>query len=499
MSKAIPWVTNIDNKPQFHSLDTNLEADVVIVGGGIAGIVTTYLLAKEGKKVVLCEKNKIVSGETGFTTGFITQVFDKGLVENAETWGDEKAKLLWQSGKDIIDLLETIIKEENIECEFKRCPAYIFANNELGFESLKKEVEKAYELGFDNVLLIERNALPFKNHGYMKVENQAKWHVGKFLLSLAKCAEKYGALIYEDSAIHEIAGREKIKVSSRDFTIESEYVIVDTNNPFNSIPEVQERVIPYITYVVNYEVPKGILEEAIYWDTDNPYHYFRIDKGKENDTLMLGGEDHKSGDEPKKDPYKSLNHFLENLYPGIYYKQVETWSGEVLEPIDGIPYIGKTLFNKHMLVSTGFSGNGMTFGPISAVVNRDIVLKRENPWIDLYKLGRLAETGEILKHGIEVAKNVGEKFIHSFKDNDVTEIPNDNGAVIKINNKRIAVYKDKEGNLIKLSPFCTHQKCIVEWNTIEKSWDCPCHGSRFTKDGKVITGPAIEDLSQIVD
>lgn len=497
-TQEIPWLSNLKKTSSFQTLKKDLEVDVAIVGGGIAGITAAYLLSKSNIKVALFEMDTLVSGETGYTTGFITKVFDTPLQELIHSLGDAKARLLWESSQNMIDFIEKVSIEEKIECEFMRCPAYMYSGNEKGTEWLQKEVSSAQSLGFDDVQFSLDKDLSFSSASYMKVENQAKYHVGKFLLGLAQKAQENGALIFEHTKVDDLSGRTEITLTIGGLKVLAKKVIIATNNPFNSPIDIQERLKPYISYVIELKVPKESIEEALYWDTEDPYHYFRIDRKETHDVVILGGEDHKNGHQPQGDPYKNLEKYFQKLFPTIKYEILNTWSGQILESVDGIPFIGETVFNASQLVSTGFAGNGMTFGPLSAHIHKDIILQNKSGLIPLFTPKRFGGTLEFLKHGIEVGKDAVTGFIKSFKNEDsFNKVQENSGMVITVGGKKMAVYKDEKGNVTKLSPYCTHQKCIVNWNQGDKTWDCPCHGSRFSKSGEVITGPAIRPLENL--
>ena len=251
------------------------------------------------------------------------------------------------------------------------------------------------------------------------------------------------------------------------------------------------------SYVIEAVIPSQQLPEALFLDTQDPYHYFRVDRSLLNDRIILGGEDHETGQASDAEArFAKLETFLKKLLPDAPYQIVRRWSGQLYETIDGIPYIGKTHTNKQWLIATGFAGNGMTFGVLSALIHRDLILGRENATTRLYRTRRF--TG--ILHYMERGYNFVKEFVKGFfrnEEQDMRKIGHDEGAVVRINGEQVAVYKSKTGEVTKLSPLCTHLKCVVAWNPDGKTWDCPCHGSRFEKTGKVLNGPASKPLKRI--
>lgn len=494
MTSASPWNPGTD-RFAFPRLETSLEVDVAIIGGGIAGVTTAYELTKAGKKVALLEQDKIAGGASGWTTAFVTQVTDASLAELRSTFGAARAELVWKSGGKAIDELERIIKTEKIDCDFMRCPAYIFANDD---EALKKlHVEEDLARSFGSKAHIDDAPLGFSTPGYLRVDAQAKFDPVKFLTALAQRTAALGAKIFENTKVLTYSGSSPCIVKTEHGKIRAKYVVLATHIP-NADPDiVSSRITAFQTYALEASVPSGILPEAIYWDTQKPYHYFRVDRGANHDRLILGGEDHKTGQsaDPKAH-FTSLENFLKQLLPGVNYEIVRKWSGEILETIDGLPYIGKTFSNKYILMATGFSGNGMTFGVLSGIIIRDLILERANATTKLYRTIRLNGLWHYMGRGLNfIIQSIKGRLLGS--DAVLKDIRRDDGAIVEMNGKKVAVYKNAEGKILKLSPVCTHLKCIVQWNGAGKTWDCPCHGSRFKKNGDVLNGPASTPLEKI--
>jgi glycine/D-amino acid oxidase-like deaminating enzyme len=391
----------------YPKLEKDLEADVVIIGGGITGVFSAYLLARTGKKVVLLEAESIGSGVTAYTTAFLTQVVDTDATDLVRMFGARKARLVWGSGRQALDAIEAVSRQEGIECEFMRCPLYYYANSEKEFLDLRKELTPMREL--EPGVAEGNDDLGFRHDGYLEVQGQAKFHPLKFVLALARAAEKAGASIFEGARAVEISGGEggeEAVVSVGKKTVRAKEVIVATYAPFRDGLATFLKKGMYVSYVFEVRLPQASLKEGLYQDTANPYHYFRIDAGSKHDRMIIGGEDHRR--ELKMDPlknYAALEEHLRGILGGVPYKITRRWSSNVLEPSDGLPLIGRT--GPGRLLATAFSGNGMTYAAIAGMLCRDIILGSENPWEELYDPKRIPGPYQLLKKG---ADYTGEFF-----------------------------------------------------------------------------------------
>lgn len=385
-------------------MDKMVNADILIVGGGLAGVLTAYLLGQSKKKVTLLEKGEVGSGATAATTAHITQVIDTQLSDLVSIYGQAKAKLVWQSGQKAIDLIEQIVKKEKIKCDFKRCSGYCWANSDSDMESYEKDYKWAKKLGF-RTRLSHANDLGFENCGYLEVKNQAKFSAEEFLKALAQKARKNGVEILEKTEAQKLSKKgnlQVVKTTKGDFAAPT--VIVATYDPFVKFKEIFAKKGMYKSYVLTADIPKGRIKEGLYWDIEEPYHYFRIDpKDKKSDSIMLGGEDHRTEIKVSESKsYKALEDYLKEILPGVKYKVDSKWAGPILEPTDGLALIGRV--KPGILVATAFSGNGMTNSAISAMIFRDIVLKKKNPWVTLYNPKRKLKPKALLEKGKDYIK-----------------------------------------------------------------------------------------------
>jgi glycine/D-amino acid oxidase-like deaminating enzyme len=408
------WMATAKKRTAYPPLRKNAETDVLIVGGGLAGMLTAYLLRKSGKEVLLLEKGSIGSGATAFTTAFVTQDVDTGFTELQSLFGNEDAKLVWQSHGDAIDALEEIIRREKIDCEFVRIPGKIYANEEKELEGLREEYQALVAAGFD-ASFHRGKSMNFGRAGYLEIPRQAKFHPLKFLFGLTGKAAKAGVVLFEKTevaALREENGGVVAKLKNGK-TVKAACAVIATYYPLGNPKKTLFKKGMYDSYVLEASIPKNDLQEGIYWDSDNPYHYLRVDAGKSRSRLILGGEDHRSELKIQKQSFAALEDYLEEIAQGRKWNIVRKWNGPILEPSDGLALIGAV--KEHEFMASAFSGNGMTYSMISALLLRDLIMGRKNPWTDLYDPAR----GMSLKKlGRKAADYTGE-FIHGALRNTV--------------------------------------------------------------------------------
>ena len=396
---------DIERTVRLPQLKENIQKDVVIIGAGLAGLWSAYQLSKKGLSVAVIDCNKVGQGTTLYTTAFITQDIDTDLSELVDIYGKRTTKLAWQAGKEAIDLIEKVIVEEKIDCEFKRSPLYIYADDTEGFDALKVESDLAQNLGFDTEMH-ERAAFRFKNAGAMEIKNQAKFHPMKFYYGLLDVCLKQGVEIFEKTEATKISGNARIVVGTKNgFSIKATRVVVATYNPFNNPKATHFKKAMYTSYVYELKVKKGSVPEGMYLDTHNPYHYIRVDSLDTHDRMIIGGEDHRAELKIPKKSFKALEEFIQKTFPGLQYEIITKWDGAILEPSDGMPLIGEYL--PHQYVATAFSGNGMTYAAISSVIIRDLIMNKQNKYINLYDPKRKLTAKALY----EKAKDYGQEFV----------------------------------------------------------------------------------------
>jgi glycine/D-amino acid oxidase-like deaminating enzyme/nitrite reductase/ring-hydroxylating ferredoxin subunit len=495
----------VDSAPiqKFPRLQRNINADVVVIGAGVTGITVAYLLKKSGSTVALIERERVASFDTGHTTAHLTYVTDVGMQELARNFGENHAQATWDAGAAAIDEIERIVGEEGIECEFTRVPAYLHArvdgSHKKEVSSLTKEADLAAKLGFDAVYL---ESVPHFNLPAVRFANQAKFHPRKYLRSLVAKIAGNASHVFEKSAATEFDTKKRRVKVNRSW-ISFDRVVMATNNPLVGLASIigatllQTKLSLYTSYALGARVPSGTVPEALFWDTRNPYDYLRVDRHRDFDYLIYGGEDHKTGQ--KKQTEKAYARLFGRLKKTIPEVRVDhRWSGQVICTPDGLPYIGENA--EHQFAATGYCGNGITFGTVAALMARDWTIGQKNPWTDLFAVDRKkikGATWNYLRENKDYPYYMIKDRLARPKADSVRELKPGDGMIIGSRGKKVAVFRHRNGKIHRLSPVCTHLGCLVRWNPAESTWDCPCHGSRFKPTGEVIAGPAEEALTPI--
>jgi glycine/D-amino acid oxidase-like deaminating enzyme/nitrite reductase/ring-hydroxylating ferredoxin subunit len=494
--------------PQFQPLTQDLRSNVCVVGAGIAGMTTAYLLARAGRAVVLIDDGPIGGGETSRTTAHLTAALDDRYYNIEKMHGEEGARVAAESHMSAIHRIETIASMEDIDCDFQRVEGFLFLGGESTRKDLERELEATHRVGIADTQLVDKIPFAFWDSGpALRFPRQATFHPLKYLKGLARAILRDGGKIYTGVHAERIEDGEPAKVTtSGGHTIHADNVVVCTNTPVNDWLIIHSKQAAYRTYVIGARVPKGSVPHGLYWDTPNPYHYIRLQTAEDKsgheldyDILIVGGEDHKTGQAVDTDErFVRLEQWTRERFPMI--ERVDyRWSGQVIEPVDYMAYIGKNPGgDEHIWIATGDSGNGMTHGTIAGIILNELVQGRKHQWSRLYDPSRvrLRATPEFVKENVNVAEQYKDWFTGSETAN-VAAIKPGEGAVLGRGRGKIAVYRDERGDIHRLSAVCTHLYCIVRWNDTERTWDCPCHGSRFDPYGKVINGPAIVGLSPV--
>ncbi len=490
------WLESVPAKPLYPPLTASHKTEVLIIGGGITGLATAYQLARAGKQITLIDKGHIGEGESGYTTAFLMYATDAYLQELHGNFGDEGARLAWQSGREAIDFIESVCRIEKIDCDFRRCSAFICASDDKGLKELKKEQELGHAFGFP--LTFSNQQAPLPNKGVLEIPDQATFHPRKFMQGLAEAIVRYGGKIFEETGVQEFDSKDGQRVHTTKGSISANQIVIATHSPIDNKFEGPARLAASQSYVIGARIPKDSFPDALYLDTEEPYHYLRLHRETNYDLLILGGEDRRTGDAANTDErYEALERFLkETVLRDIPYTLAYRWSGQILETTDGLPYIGQSIFNERHFIATGYAGNGMTFGCVAGTLISDLILNKTNPYQELYSPKRLKGIGSLLAFGGHFAKDLVKDHLASFEEQTADLRPGE-GKVVEQAGKKLAVFRTPAGKLIQCSAICTHLGCVVHWNSPEKTWDCPCHGSRFDTEGKVITGPAVEPLESL--
>lgn len=490
------------NTPSQPPLKDNLRTDVCIIGAGIAGMTTAYLLAKEGRSVVVLDDGVIGGGMTGRTTAHLTNAYDDRYFEMEKMHGADGSRLIAQSHTAAIDKVEQIARDEQIECGFERLDGYLFVPPGESTDVLNDELKAAHRAGLVDVELVQRAPIEsFDTGPALRFPRQGQFHPLDYLTGLTRALTRAGGRIFSETHATTFNGGSEARVETNlGPVVTCDVIVVATNSPVNDRVAVHTKQAPYVTYVIGARVPKGSVTRALYWDTPDPYHYVRLQADKFNgqyDILIVGGEDHKTGQENDgAERFARLEQWTRERFPQIGEVQFR-WSGQVMEPVDGIAFIGRNpLDDDNVFIATGDSGQGMTHGTIAGMLLTDMLQGRNNPWEDLYSPSRikLRSLPEYASENINVAGQFTD-YVTAGEIKSVDELRAGEGAIMRDGLSKLAVYRDDGGVVHKLSAVCPHLGCVVAWNSTEKTWDCPCHGSKYRADGRVYNGPANSDLT----
>jgi glycine/D-amino acid oxidase-like deaminating enzyme/nitrite reductase/ring-hydroxylating ferredoxin subunit len=485
-------------------LTADATCDVVVIGSGIAGLSTAYELSRFGKSVIVIDRGRIGRGMTSRTTAHLATALDDYYFELIRARGEDEARLYHDSQKSAVNRIEAIVQEEGIDCDFARVDGYLFAARDSDRADLEKEYQACRTVKVEEVEWADRAPVPGTDTGpALRFGGQARFHPTKYLAGLARAIAANGGRFHADTthvADEEVDGGVAITTENGP-VIRARAAVFATNSPTNDKVAIHAKQEPQRTYAIAGRVPRGSVPDALVWDTLEAYHYVRLQPlSDEEDLLIVGGEDHRSGQAYDMDErIARLEQWTRLHYPGfdgIDYR----WSGQVLEPIDFMPFSGRNPGNSNIYVHTGDSGQGITNGVAGSLTLLPLILGEDSRYAPLFDPGRksAAPTAavEFIKGQAGAARNFAE-YITPGQVGSPDDLEPGQGAVIRQGLSKLAVYKADDGTIVKRSAACTHLGCLVHWNDFEKCWDCPCHGSQFAPDGAVLNGPAVKPLAEV--
>ncbi len=478
--------------------------DVCIVGGGIAGLMTAYELLREGRSVTLLDsKEEFGGGETAYTSAHLSSVIDDGFARVEAVRGLDVSKLAYASHADAITLIEDIARREGIDCDFTRVDGFLFVADGRDPQTLEEEEAAAIRAG---VITERLNKVPCKHFhtgACLRFQNQARFHPLKFMAGLAKAVKANGGRILTNVNVTGVTGGPMVTVTADDDReIQANQVVVATNSPVHNVIGLHTKMAAYTSYVIAADIPPKTVRDALLWDTQDPYHFVRIQPaGKPGgpDLLIVGGEDHKTGQADDQDArWARLEEWARKHNPDVGKVQYR-WSGQVFETLDGLAFIGPDSGGaENVYVVTGDSGMGLTHAGVAARLLTDLMAGRKSDLADVYAPSRhpVRAAGTYMGENLNVALQYAD-WVTGGDVADAAEIKSGCGAVIRKGLTKHAVYRDDAGKLHEMTAVCPHMKGIVRWNAGEQTWDCPCHGSRFSATGEVTHGPSTTGLKQI--
>jgi glycine/D-amino acid oxidase-like deaminating enzyme/nitrite reductase/ring-hydroxylating ferredoxin subunit len=481
-------------------LKGNKSADVVVIGAGIAGLSIAFELVCRDLKVIVVDRGRIGTGMTARTTAHLASAFDDGYAELILARGVEAARIVHQSLRAAIDRVETIQAENKIKCDFQRLDGYLFLASNTPASALDDELKACRKIGVPVSDVRERTPLHAKNlTRSLRFPDQARFHPLKYMAGLAREISRRGGQLYSNTAV-ESALEEKasVKIQTDRGTLRAAHVVFTTNSPIGGSVTLHTKQGPYRTYAVAATLPRGSLPDALYWDTLDPYHYVRLQPNSErSDIVIIGGEDHKSGEADDGEArFAALENWARTRLPKMG-KITHRWSGQVMEPVDYVGFIGRNSGDKHRYIVTGDSGQGITNGVVASLLISAQICDGSSPWEDVYDPGRrmTKKAAGFLSENLTVLKNFAE-YVTAGEIKSIERLKPRQGGVFRSGLKKIAACRDAKGRLHLHSAACTHMGCVVHWNSLEQCWDCPCHGSHFAPDGSPLNGPAVAPLAK---
>ena len=492
----------VDTAPEtnYPVLTPGVHVDVAVLGGGIAGLTAALLLKRDGVKVAVVEAGRVGGGVTAYTTAKVTSLHGIRYQPIASSFGDGGAWTYAEANEAGLQLVADLVDELEIDCDFRRKPAYTYAEDESGVETIEKEVEAAQKAGLQAHLTTETD-LPWPVAAAIRVEDQAEFHPRRYLIALAKAITGGGSHVFERSrAIAVAGGKEHVRISTTRGELTADQVVVATHFPFLDRGGYFARMHPERSYGLGLYLRAGAkAPQGMYLSTESPSHTVRSHPTAKGEMVIAGGESHKTGQGgDTAERVARLERWARERFDvrSIEYR----WSTQDNMPVDGVPYIGRLApFQKRLWVATGFMKWGLTNGTAAGMILTDLIAGRDNRWASLFDSTRfkpLASAKELVKENVNVGAHFVGDHIAPPDVRSVGSLAPGEAGIVRRGAGKVAAYRDEDGTLHAVSAICTHLGCQVLWNSAERSWDCPCHGSRFDVTGRVIQGPAVKDLER---
>jgi glycine/D-amino acid oxidase-like deaminating enzyme/nitrite reductase/ring-hydroxylating ferredoxin subunit len=483
----------------YPPLDGGISVDVAVIGAGITGLTAATLLKRAGKTVAVVEAKRIVRGASGYTTAKVTSGHGVIYSELTDTFGAEGARIYAEANQAAVERVAQFVEEDGVDCDFERKANYVYAESRDEVESIQQEAEAARRCGLD-ASFVEDTPLPYDVAGAVRLENQAQFHPRKYLLALAATLPGDGSHLFELTRALDVEENGLCDVTTDRGTVAARDVIMATHLPFLDRGIFFAKTYPHRSYAVAAPIEEARAPEGMFINSGTPTRSVRTIRDGERLLLQVGGQGHKAGQEQDTPGrYAELERFLHEQWPEagpIEYR----WSTHDYMSFDRLPYIGRLRRgSRHVYTATGFNKWGMSSGTLAAMILSDCILERANEWSDLFEAKRLkrASAPKLVKENASVGFHFVADRLTRGNKRTPDDVGRDEGAILRIGGRQRAVYRDGAGTLHVLSPVCQHLRCIVAWNPAERTWDCPCHGSRFTGEGRAIQGPTVKDLKRI--
>jgi glycine/D-amino acid oxidase-like deaminating enzyme/nitrite reductase/ring-hydroxylating ferredoxin subunit len=506
VATASPWLE--EPMPRFAALDRNLETEVVVVGAGITGVTTAWLFTRLGHRVVLIDRARAGRADTGHTTAHLTCVTDTHLHELVQRFGEDAARAIWQGGAEAIDEIAAIVQQAGADCGFRRVPGYLHVpvrraaqarHVDQQREGLQEDAALAVRFGFD-AHFVER--IPHHDVPGVCFGGQAAFDPGRYLAALLRHIPGNGSHVFEYTTLESIERNPRRVVAVGGYEIRCDYIVLATHDPLAGSLDVvraglfQSKLSLYTSYVLGALLPAGTLPDALFWDTADPYDHLRVEPRNGHQLAIFGGGDIKTGQQDDEQAFEQLHMRLMERLPGALV--THRWLGQVIESDDGLPYIGEHAPGE--FIATGFSGNGFIYATLAGLMACDAFLDRGNPLTQLLRVDRKPFHGGIgryLRENLDYPWYLLRDRLDRATTRELEDVPPGGGRIVALDGDKCAVYRREDGTFSICSASCTHMKCLVRWNVAARTWDCPCHGSRFSPEGDLLGGPAERPLQPV--
>jgi glycine/D-amino acid oxidase-like deaminating enzyme/nitrite reductase/ring-hydroxylating ferredoxin subunit len=488
--------------PQAIPLQGDERCDVVVVGSGIAGLSAAYELSLRGRAVIVVDRGPIAGGMTARTSAHLAPLCDDLMSEMQKIKGLEQSKLFYESQVAAVDRIEEIQKSEGIDCDFRRLDGYLFQGDDMPSDVIDEELDAVRAAGASVERLVGVPLSGCDSRHALRYPRQATFHPLKYLAGVAEACAKRKVRFFADTPVEELIEENgAVTVKTARGTIRAGHAIVATNSSIVDRVALHSKMSPYRTYVMGFAIDRGALPDALYWDTEEPYHYVRLQPGNDDtDFVLVGGEDHRSGEaDDADDRFERLEKWARGKIPALR-DGTHRWSGQVLDTIDYAGFIGRNPGSEYIYIATGDSGQGLTHGVMGAMLNATLVTGGESEWAELYAPDRkpLKAAKNWVMENSTALKNMAE-YVAPGEISSMDELEPGRGGIVREGLTKIAAYRDDKGNFHRHSAACTHLGCHLHWNSFENCWDCPCHGSIFKPEGQVLGAPAISGLTPASD
>ncbi len=492
------WFSDIE-QPEFPVLTDKQSSDIVVIGGGIVGVTTALLLQEEGYNTILVESRRLACGASGHTSAKITTQHQAKYTELIKKLGKSKATHYVEASQAGAELIKELIKKYNIKCDYQELPAYVYTVEKDNLAQLQKEQAYAAEIGLNYQYKKRIPSLPFAIAGGLELPGQAQFNPVKYIFGLAEAFVKAGGRIYENSRVYKFKLGQSNWVFTPEGLIDTRKIIVATHFPiYDFYSAFPARMYGERSYIVALK-PNAPLPKGMFISLERPILSLRTMKYQQQTLILAGGSGHRTGAYKKhKSPYEIIFTNIINYYPKS--EIVSQWSAQDYITLDKMPYVGKLApWRRNVLVATGYAKWGIALGSGSALLLRDLVINDRHHWENVFspnRLDMLYSFGALLNNGYQYLKHyIGDRISH--KTCHMRKIPAGHGGIVNINGRAVGVFHHPDGMFFGIKPYCTHLGCMLHFNRAEMSWDCPCHASRFTYDGRVIESPANRDLEKI--